>query len=369
MKATASGDVFVAAQTFDASSPRIDVHETIYRMRADGGSAAAYDVPMHAVDCVARHHAAVSDEGDVLALRVHEKFVEVVRLKPRTVLTFLTNFLREPRSFSLRRGLLQAMNEVAGATPAYAYSAVDSGGRITRDKVVANACEYLKTTWNATPANIDEQPSLNLCSCDTTAACAGYRTSPSNRVKAGAVTGLPYNWGGSDSLDRFGAKIQAGVLAGNICLKNSGVPGVTAGVDCSGFAWRALGQKTGDRYTTRTIPNWSDEVLWQDFRPGDVLNKEGAHVMVNLYKIKSRVPGKPEDTIRVIESTPWSKCEGVCATSYQLAELNRSKPVQLKEAIFGDETQPIGRGYFMRRAKYVDEPAQPLTKAQLMCWQ
>ena len=129
---------------------------------------------------------------------------------------------------------------------------------ITRDVVVSTAHQYSINYWYCTSSNAN---------------------STYNDFIAGTTySGVPYNWGGYDTLSQFQSKINGGFVAGNskercgdyLCSHPD-----FAGVDCSGYVSRAWG--TG-HYTTRTLPGISTAVSWNNLRRGDVLNKEGSHV-------------------------------------------------------------------------------------------
>jgi hypothetical protein len=114
------------------------------------------------------------------------------------------------------------------------------------------------------------------------------------------------------SLEQIRAKIERGVLAGNICTRNQPRSDVT-GVDCSAFVSATWGLAT--QYTTSSIPSITSHVTnpW-DLRPGDALNKAGSHVMLFLRFT-------PDRKAEVMEASPGA-CNGrVCRNVYPLASL------------------------------------------------
>src|SRR5262249_57150041 len=105
-------------------------------------------------------------------------------------------------------------------------------------------------------------------------------------------TGLPYDWGGSDTIERFDQKIQQGYVAGNIggTFWSSEVRRVTAGVDCSGLVsnvWQ-LGRHVG----TTELPHITKRVAALDpMRPRDGLLLPGPHIAP--YRQPGKPPGPP----------------------------------------------------------------------------
>lgn len=97
--------------------------------------------------------------------------------------------------------------------------------------------------------------------------------------------GIPYQWGGFDTLAQFDAKLRAGAAAGDVYtpekrqLLEAGVSRDAAGVDCSGFVSRCW--KLPTACSTRTLPSLCNLVpSWADAQPGDIFNTHNAHVML-----------------------------------------------------------------------------------------
>ena len=126
------------------------------------------------------------------------------------------------------------------------------------------------------------------------------------------MRGVPYCWGCMGSLDQIRAKLDRGVLAGNICTRNAPRTDVT-GVDCSAFVSATWGLAT--HYTTAAIPTIATPSTnpWE-LRPGDALNKPHSHVMLFLRFT-------PDRKAEVMEASPGA-CNGrVCRNVYPLASL------------------------------------------------
>ncbi|MBU4037735.1 MAG: hypothetical protein KKA35_15030, partial [Proteobacteria bacterium] len=130
----------------------------------------------------------------------------------------------------------------------------------TRDEVVSVASMYSNLKWF----------------CKRTNAGKGYNLlTPGKQYK-----GVPYNWGGFDSTDKFVKKVNKGVIAGNYkkrCGKNLCVRQDFAGLDCSGLVSHSWGIS---RYTTSTFPYISIKIPQELLQPGDILNSENKHVML-----------------------------------------------------------------------------------------
>jgi hypothetical protein len=179
---------------------------------------------------------------------------------------------------------------------------------LTRQQTIETAFAFESIQWKLTAPAYGRDP-------DT--ACTGFngrvRRPTYLHSKLGQeVRGIPYCWGCMGSLEQIRAKIERGVLAGNICTRNQPRSDVT-GVDCSAFVSATWGLAT--QYTTSSIPSITSHVTnpW-DLRPGDALNKAGSHVMLFLRFT-------PDRKAEVMEASPGA-CNGrVCRNVYPLASL------------------------------------------------
>jgi PKD repeat protein len=134
-----------------------------------------------------------------------------------------------------------------------------SANAITRDSVMQDAYIFSTASWTCIPGNAN--------------ATYNYVT------VGGYYVGIPYNWGGYESVARALYKLSTGAVAGDNKIFGS-VHSDFAGVDCSGFVstcWRA------GRYTTSTIPNIATTISWSDLVRGDCTNKAGSHVRLFDY--------------------------------------------------------------------------------------
>ena len=106
---------------------------------------------------------------------------------------------------------------------------------------------------------------------------------------------MPYCWGGDDDVYEFLEKMTAGKGAGDRNTSSSSpyYSGHVGSVDCSGYVsqlWRS------GRYTTRSFPNVSNDVGWENLAPGDAINRSG-HIRLNAQYPTG------DGTILVYEST------------------------------------------------------------------
>lgn len=134
-----------------------------------------------------------------------------------------------------------------------------------------------------------------------------------------AVTGVAYDWGGMDDIDRFRKRLASGDAAGS--HKQEGSTTCTAGVDCSGLV--SLAWRLPRKFSTSDLARVSTAMavnVYTDLRPGDVLNKAGSHVVIfssynrdgsiNVYEAvgqRSRV---------VLTTTRWSRLRGYVPLRY-----------------------------------------------------
>jgi hypothetical protein len=128
------------------------------------------------------------------------------------------------------------------------------------------------------------------------------------------MRGVPYDWGGNDSLERFDDKIKRGFVAGNIggTFWSAGSRRVTAGVDCSGLVsnvWH-LDHHAG----TYELPDLTEPVAQlHHMQLGDVLLLPDHHVA--LYREQVDLDGASIG-IRVTEAA--SRCGAVCDSVYEI---------------------------------------------------
>jgi hypothetical protein len=133
-----------------------------------------------------------------------------------------------------------------------------------------------------------------------------------------AMIGLPYDWGGKDTIESFDDKIKRGYTAGNIggTFWRGDTRRVTAGVDCSGLVsnvWQ-LGHHIG----TSELPDVTKRVATLDrLRLGDALLLPDHHI--RLYR-EQVAPDGASLAIRVTEAS--SRCGSVCDSVYEIDQFN-----------------------------------------------
>lgn len=102
-------------------------------------------------------------------------------------------------------------------------------------------------------------------------------------------TGIPYCWGGNDSLDgHSGGASWTNYLdainnynasAGYVNSNLSGYKGGTAGLDCSGYI-QSVFKMTGKRYTTYSIPQICSYIGYDELKDMDILDQTSEHVVI-----------------------------------------------------------------------------------------
>jgi len=128
------------------------------------------------------------------------------------------------------------------------------------------------------------------------------------------MKGLPYDWGGADSIDEFRKKLDRAYAAGNIgdTFWADGAERVTTGVDCSGFVSNVW--KLGLHIPTRKLDDYTTPVAeLNKMLVGDALLLAGVHVV--LYR-EQVMPDGASIYLRVTEAT--SRCGSVCDSIYEI---------------------------------------------------
>jgi len=265
----------------------------VARFSARGALEGVYDLPLSQSVALSRRFVTVSENGDVYFLRTQRASVDVLGVGFRPLRTKIIDGRMQPA--------------YGGARPRKGKGPIAAVVPLTRQRVVDTAFAFEGIRWTVTPIAYGRDP-------DT--ACTGF-----NRVRRPGylhgklnqdVRGIPYCWGCHGALHQIRAKMQAGMMAGNVCTRNAPRRDVI-GVDCSAFVSAAWG--LASHFTTMAIPSITRRVEnpW-DLLPGDAFNKPGSHVMLFLRFTSDR---KAE----VIEASPGA-CNGrVCRNVYPLASV------------------------------------------------
>lgn len=179
---------------------------------------------------------------------------------------------------------------------------------ISRQQVLYNALRY--SVYGFTPS----QSNIGCRTWDAWIRCLGESRTTTicthGDYQAGhTYHGIPYKWGGGDSLDdlggpaggndRFLDRLDNGDLVGDTYDNWFDCPGggqekpvcpQAAGVDCSGFVTRVWGRPIDEKYGTWTLPSIStpipfntDADLVRKMRMGDIFNYAGHHVVLLYY--------------------------------------------------------------------------------------
>jgi hypothetical protein len=198
--------------------------------------------------------------------------------------------------------------------PSGSLIASAGGDAITRAEVLAIARQYAEHRWTATAANILHGPDAHGVQVDTpdaTNSSSGQWSVDAENV------GVPYKWGGFDSLVSFDAGLRARLAAGDIYSTSKRRAGGGAvsddavGIDCSGFISRCwkLRQKLG----TANLPGVCVPLTSTDeLQPGDILNQPRGHVLLFVSwtdSSKSRArfyEAEPRSKVVASEHDLWS---------------------------------------------------------------
>jgi len=178
---------------------------------------------------------------------------------------------------------------------------------ITRIKIIEIAEVYANHEWNPSEDNAFHGY-CNDCNKQVDTPDSDYY---SPGWKEGETNiGVPYQWGGFSSLsglDLFpeedfdeqytGTGEYTGTIhyAGDIDYSEYWECKHACGVDCSGFVSRCW--NLSNKYSTNTLPYVSYQINYSSLKPGDVLNKQGVHVI--LFK---EFVNDEKTIIRTIES-------------------------------------------------------------------
>ena len=100
--------------------------------------------------------------------------------------------------------------------------------------------------------------------------------------RSGYYKGIPYKWGGFDTINSFNNGLKEGKKAGDKKIIGSRGSKQAVGVDCSGFVSQVWGLQ--DKKSTHSLPYVSRQLYsFNQLQPGDILNKKG-HVRLFAHK-------------------------------------------------------------------------------------
>lgn len=377
----ATDEAYFTVQNWNPRSLDVVVREEVYRTDQPD---AVYDVPLSEGDCIPTLQSAVTKFGGIYSLRVTEQAVSLLRLKQRSLANQIRAMLSE-EGFELPRFNWKAITGVSTADA----QALQTGNRIDRETVLNNACAYLKEKWTWTEKSAMAPPGSVTCRALPPWEAVGFTPAKPEkrrindvettvRVNGRTETGLPYLWGGGDTLATFRTKIQQQKTAGNICTsrkcnpinKNECTKTDTvnvAGVDCSGFITRILGYKETKKFGTSDLadPDKSIRVTLTQMQPGDIVNKAGSHVMMFLAYRKS-TGQKPSEKLEVIEA----RFQGVQKVEYEMKQVTIANSTWQQLLVRDGERDRYGiraeREYQFRRPVVIRDGALP-SQAAMEC--
>lgn len=292
----------------------------VARYAANGRLEGIYELPLENTP-LTRRFVTVSGEGEVYFLRTKPDGIEVVGVGFRPLDNVSVIDVRPQRT-----------TPTPVTQPDARFNATAAVRPSSRQQAIETAFAFEGIQWKLTPANYGSDPDSQ---------CAGFSRFRRPWYLQGKINqevrGVPYCWGCHGSLANFRQRIESGALAGNVCTRDAPRPDV-AGVDCSAFVSATWGLSV--HYTTVAIPAIAAPVTnpW-DLKPGDALNKPGAHVMLFLRFT-------PDRKAEVMESSTGG-CNGrVCRNVYPLASLLARGYLPVRFRAFADDQTSVAASSF-----------------------
>ncbi len=198
----------------------------------------------------------------------------------------------------------------------------------TRAEAVAIGESYLQHRWEPGPKSVRHGRDAKGIEVHTPDRPGGRADPPSDGWTPGeANRGMPYKWGGFDTLERFDAGIRAGKTAGDVYtlekrrLGGAAVSAEAVGIDCSGFVSRCW--KLTDKHSTSMLFGISQRLASAtDLLPADVMNTGGGHVLLFVRWLDAA-----KTRALFYEAAPFSKTR---ATERPIAELTAAGYIPLR---------------------------------------
>ncbi len=167
--------------------------------------------------------------------------------------------------------------------------------------ILSHAADYAQHTWVMSVKN-------QKGSCTSS-----YKSD----YTPGAQKGVPYDWGGFDTVAEFDQKIADGYGAGSHSWH--GILSCTTGVDCSGFVSRCW--ELSEKYSTSTIGEVSHSIAKKDLVSGDAFNKKGSHIVLWVGTAGDGGPifyeaSGSASKVRLNSSASWSYLNGYSPIRY-----------------------------------------------------
>lgn len=196
------------------------------------------------------------------------------------------------------------------------------GQGVTRAEAVAIGLSYVEHRWEPGPRSARHGKDAAGIEVHTPDRDGGH-VSPVEEgwVPGKTNVGMPYKWGGFDTLERFDAGVRGGKTAGDVYtlekrrLGGAAVSAQAVGIDCSGFVSRCW--KLTRKHSTGMLFGICKRLASsKELLPGDVMNTGGGHVLLFVRWLN-------EEKSRALfyEAAPFSKTR---ATERVLAELDEA---------------------------------------------
>ena len=238
-----AGEIFVVVDEIVPTS-KVDVDETVRRYRSDGTLLSYARVPIHDMYFQVKDNLKVNPQGEIIAKVPRQRDTVFVKLK-----------------FESQLAPILPKTTFDPATPA---PTPEGTCRRTRAQMIAMAETYINNRVNLSLANLSGD-------------CQGRRKPKYLGDSAGVYSSVAYDWGGSDTPERYNQHMAENRAAGD--TDSHAVESCSSGVDCSGFVTRCWGfTDPGQRFTTASLPSISFEINILQLQAGDVLNKPHRHV-------------------------------------------------------------------------------------------
>ena len=271
---------------------------------------------------------AVEPDGTLLVLQPSDETVELIAL---TLGQGLTSKARETVSGRPNVRVLDLGDEKPPPPPpalARPLGPIPPHDPAFAAAALKRARAFLEARWTLSPASFLRPGIVHECEPPL----GKYWSRPTRFSQAHVgkqVAAVPYKWGGFDSVEQFQRRVSGArpALAGNVCTCrearfNGCQVAAAAGIDCSGFVSRSWGL-AAHRGTTQLTGIAADLPDLFHLKPGDILNRPGAHVRLFV----GFEPG-PEVRLRTLESAV--SCGGVCERVFTPAQLAAYRPMRLR---------------------------------------
>ncbi|MES2570676.1 MAG: hypothetical protein V4710_11565 [Verrucomicrobiota bacterium] len=202
-------------------------------------------------------------------------------------------------------------------------------GAPTRAECMEIAASYANHRWTASEQNIFHGLDRDRINVQTPDRADGSENPA--LWKAGEVNvGVPYKWGGFDTIESFDKGIRNGRPAGDLYtqekrrLGGKAVSGAAVGVDCSGFVsrcWKLARKQATSTFSSIciTLPDAGQ------LRAGDIMNTAGGHV-----RLFAKWTDESRTRALFYEAEPYSK---VRSGEWDIAEMLESgfRPMRYRQ--------------------------------------